>query len=67
MASDSSVPSTSATAVARNAALTESQSASGTSWSWNATENHFVEKSSIGQRWVMLSLNAYTAMRTSGR
>ena len=54
----SSVPSTSATTVAPIAAWSESQSASRTSGSFHAAENHLVEKLSIGQRWVTLSLKA---------
>ena len=45
----------------------DSQSASRTAGSWYASLNHFVEKLSIGQRCVMLSLNAYTEISTSGR
>ncbi len=67
IASERSVPSTIATTVAPAAACTDSQSASRTAGSWYASLNHFVEKSSIGQRCVMLSLNAYTAISTSGR
>ncbi len=57
-ASETSVPSTRATAVAPRAASTESWSASRTPSLWYATENHFVEKFSIGQLCVTLSLNA---------
>ncbi len=57
-ASEASVPSTSATAVAPRPASTESFSASRTSSLSNATENHFVLKFSIGQPCVTLSLNA---------
>ena len=67
IASERSVPKTIASAVAPSAACTESRSASRTPGSFHATLNHLVEKSSIGHRWVMLSLNAYTATRMSGR
>ena len=33
---------------------------------WYATENHFVEKFSIGQLCVTLSLNAYSPITISG-
>ena len=57
-ASDASVPSTSAIAVAQSAAMTEILSASRTSSLSNATENHFVLQSSIGHACVTCSLNA---------
>src|SRR6476659_2511493 len=53
-----SEPSTSATAVARNPARSESQRASRTSWSCHASENHFVVKPGIGQLWMVDELNA---------
>ena len=59
IASESSVPRTSASTVAPSAACTDISSASRTlRVVAHATLNHFVEKSSIGQRCVTLSLNA---------
>jgi hypothetical protein len=57
-ASAANVPSTSASAVAPSAALTDSQSASRTASSYHATLNHFVLQRSIGHVWVTLRLNA---------
>ena len=55
---DAASPARARPRVAPSAACTESQSASRTSSSWYATENHFVEKFSIGQLCVTLSLKA---------
>src|SRR2546426_9432423 len=60
------VPSTSATAVATPAALSESVSASRASGLFQAEWNHFVVKPAIGQVWMFEELKAYTQMRTSG-
>ena len=57
-ASESSVPRTIATSVARNAACTESQSACRTASSSYATRNHFVLQFWIGQLCVTCALNA---------
>ena len=55
---EASVPSTSATAVAKRPARSESQSAVRTSSSFHASENHFVVKPGIGQLWMFDELNA---------
>ena len=51
-------PSTSATAVARSPARSDSQSAVRTSSSFHAWWNHFVVKPGIGQLWMFEELNA---------
>ena len=53
-----SEPSTSATAVAKRPARSDSQSASRTSSSFQASENHFVVKPGIGQLWMFEELKA---------
>src|SRR5512146_707066 len=65
-AAAAAVPSTSATAVARPAALSESTSASRASWLSHAIRNHRVLKPAIGQLWMFDELNAYTQIRTRG-
>ena len=55
---EASEPSTSATTVASRPARSESQSASRTSWSFQASENHFVVKPGIGQLWMFDELKA---------
>jgi hypothetical protein len=47
--------------------MSEFLSASRTSGSWNATENHRVLYFSIGHACVTFLLNAYSAMTNSGR
>src|SRR5262249_50267328 len=61
-----SEPSTSASAVATDAALTDNQSAPRTSESCQAAENQCVVKPGIGQLWTLDELNAYTAMIAIG-
>ena len=55
---EASEPSTRARPVAKRPARRESQSASRTSGSFQASENHFVVKPGIGQLWTFDELKA---------
>src|SRR5947199_3305774 len=59
-------PSTSATAVEKAPALSDSTSAERTCGSFQAVENHFVLSPLIGQLWTFDLLNAYRQMIAIG-